>query len=154
MRLQLSFLTEIKVKCFSLKNSDLWLIPMLLRPPAGLIDPEEDPVTTAVRELKEETGYIVRHVDVILPASYSSIGLTDEATTSVFVRVDEHQVTESKQEATEDITYFWITKDEAAHFFKWNKLPKHLQEKLNLPDEPIGITARTQLVLMQFITTL
>ncbi len=25
--------------------------------PAGLIDPEEDPQTTAVRELKEETGY-------------------------------------------------------------------------------------------------
>lgn len=59
----------------------------LLSPPAGLMDPEdketEEPIiTTAKREIEEETGLKVKDTDriyVVNPLVFSSPGLTDEA---------------------------------------------------------------------------
>lgn len=59
----------------------------ILAPPAGLIDKEDmeavDPiVSTAVRELKEETGIIIKPNDrifIVNPLVFSSPGMTDES---------------------------------------------------------------------------
>ncbi|KAL7545267.1 hypothetical protein ACHAWF_008615 [Thalassiosira exigua] len=55
--------------------------------PAGLIDKDEDPGTAALREFKEETGY-VGSVAEMLPASYLSPGLTNESACLVRLEVD------------------------------------------------------------------
>lgn len=55
--------------------------------PAGLIDDGEDIISTAVREIYEETGITVKPDDVklIKERSYASPGMTDES--NAFVRV-------------------------------------------------------------------
>jgi 8-oxo-dGTP pyrophosphatase MutT (NUDIX family) len=57
--------------------------------PAGLIDPAEPPETTAVRELREETGYhgTVRWLG---PACYNSPGMTPEFTHIARMDADEN----------------------------------------------------------------
>lgn len=48
----------------------------LLEFPAGLIEPNEDPKVTALRELEEETGYLANHIESVgsyyLSPGYSS----------------------------------------------------------------------------------
>ena len=59
--------------------------------PAGLIDPDEDPADTAVRELQEETGYRGTLKWLANP-SLSSPGMTGEKVYLVMMDVDEeHQ---------------------------------------------------------------
>ena len=45
--------------------------------PAGLIDPGEQPIDTARRELEEETGYLARRIEPLV-RFYTSPGFTDE----------------------------------------------------------------------------
>jgi len=56
--------------------------------PAGLIDEGETPQKTAVRELKEETGYTGTVISVRAPA-YSSPGMTQETVSFVQIVIDE-----------------------------------------------------------------
>jgi len=105
--------------------------------PAGLID--------------EEIGYSPEQVTItstLLP-SYSSVGLTDEQTSSVFVTVDDSIKPKQNLEGAEDIEYFWVTPKEAKHFLETSHLTEKLSEQLNV--DTIGITARTQLVLKYFV---
>ncbi len=46
--------------------------------PAGLVDEGEDGKTSAIRELKEEIGADVQHIERTETSSYSSVGMTDE----------------------------------------------------------------------------
>lgn len=54
--------------------------------PAGLIDADESPVETALRELIEETGWS-GNVTSVSPVTYTSPGLTDEVIYFVCVTV-------------------------------------------------------------------
>ena len=55
--------------------------------PAGLIEPGESIETAALRELYEETGY-TGTIRRVLPASFSSSGLSGESVHMVFVDID------------------------------------------------------------------
>lgn len=55
--------------------------------PAGLIDSDEEPAEAAIREFREETGYLGT-VSGVLPASYLSPGLTNESACLVRLEVD------------------------------------------------------------------
>lgn len=50
---------------------------------SGLIDKNEFPLETAMRELKEETGLDITRVIGILPEAYSAIGITNEKTITI-----------------------------------------------------------------------
>lgn len=105
--------------------------------PAGLIDEGEQPITSAIRELKEETGYVEVLEALTLPPTYSSVGMSDELVQPILLIIDE-----TKQVATdlgdgELITHLWVTKDEA----------KELAF-----NHDIGLTARAQLALLLFAT--
>lgn len=118
----------------------------------------EDFKEAALRELYEEIGYTEEQVtifDTLLP-SYSSVGLTDEQTASVFVTVDDTISPKQHLEGTEDIQYFWIDAIDAKSLLESGKLPTWHSDPLNLNDEndipmKVGISARTQLVLKQFV---
>jgi ADP-ribose pyrophosphatase len=58
----------------------------VLELPAGLIDPGEEPIETARRELIEETGISARVVEPLV-AFYTSPGFTDEVI-HIFVGTD------------------------------------------------------------------
>ena len=77
--------------------------------PAGLIDPGEDPLTCAQRELEEETGWMTEKVEPVA-AIHTSIGFTDEVI-HIFKGVGLKQ-TQKKQEATEVIEEKFCTRDE------------------------------------------
>jgi ADP-ribose pyrophosphatase len=49
----------------------------LLELPAGLVDPGEEPIDCARRELQEETGYVARRVEPLV-SFYTSPGFTNE----------------------------------------------------------------------------
>jgi ADP-ribose pyrophosphatase len=63
---------------------------VLLELPAGMVDPNEEPTTTAARELTEETGYVAGAVRS-LGSYYTSPGFTDEQM-HLFLATDVHQV--------------------------------------------------------------
>jgi len=50
---------------------------MILEIPAGKIDEGEDPISCAIRELEEETGYKAKEVKAI-GSIYSAVGFSDE----------------------------------------------------------------------------
>ena len=97
--------------------------------PAGLIDGGEDCNISAVRELKEETGYVGKVVGFTAPV-YSSPGLTDETVSIVFIDVDEGDSQNINpvpaNEATEDIEVFLVD---------LNKVYDFLNEREKLGDK-------------------
>ena len=125
--------------------------------PAGLIDSNESITDAAIRELYEEVGYTNEQVTIesILQPSYSSVGLSDEQTASVFVTVDDSIKPKQHLEASEDITYFWIDAHQAEYFLENGYFSDELMQHLELePEEKIGVTARTQFTLKHFAETL
>ena len=61
---------------------------LVLEFPAGLLDPGEDPATTAVRELREETGY-TGTITWVGPMALSSPGSSREGVCLLLMEVDE-----------------------------------------------------------------
>lgn len=60
-----------------IRNYRIAVEQTLVELPAGTLDPGEEPVETARRELAEETGYRARRLE-LLAAFYSSPGILDE----------------------------------------------------------------------------
>lgn len=84
--------------------------------PAGLIDPGEEPMESAKRELKEETGLDLIKVNDILPLSYSAIGFSNETNLCMIGIADG---TFAKSNSTvEEINAAWYTKDEVRKLLK------------------------------------
>ena len=125
--------------------------------PSGLIEQGEDIKSTVLRELYEEVGYTEDQIEInkILLPSYSAIGLSDEQVASAFITVDDSIKPKQHLEKSEDIEYFWITAHDAEEFLENGYFNQHLMSNIGLkPNEPIGVTARTQFVLKQFADTL
>ncbi len=78
--------------------------------PAGLIDPGETPEQSARRELWEETGLQLVHIDDVLDGSYSAIGFSNERNICVF-GVAAGEFRKSTSDA-EEIIPGWYTKAE------------------------------------------
>ncbi len=85
----------------------------LIEFPAGLVDPGESPAATALRELREETGFEGEIVSV-LPESTSSPGMSSEKMTVVMIRVDGNRYRDglppSCQDENEDIETILVPK--------------------------------------------
>ena len=86
--------------------------------PAGLIDEGEEPIESARRELKEETGLDLLTVNDILPLSYSAIGFANETNLCIVGVADG---TFSKSSSTvEEIKAGWYTKDEVKKLLNYS----------------------------------
>ena len=87
--------------------------------PAGLVNPGESPEETAVRELREETGYRGK-VLRLLPPAYSSPGLTSEATRLALMEADETEQGElqTQFDESEDIETLLVEKNALADFLR------------------------------------
>ena len=80
--------------------------------PAGLVEPNEEILHTASRELFEETGLKIIDILDILTPSYQSVGMTDEAVATIICRAS-GELTNKNNTLSEDIIPMWITKEEA-----------------------------------------
>ncbi len=78
--------------------------------PAGLIDEGETAAKSAERELREETGLILRNISEEWKESYSAVGFSNEKTV-VVVGEAEGEIFPSDSEM-EEIQAGWYTKDE------------------------------------------
>ena len=87
--------------------------------PAGLINPGEDPVEAAIRELKEETGY-VGTVDFCTPRVFTSPGLSSEFVHLVRMTVDleAQKDLNTHFDESEYIETFLVAQDELADFIR------------------------------------
>jgi ADP-ribose pyrophosphatase len=102
--------------------------------PAGLIEPGEGPEQTAVRELLEETGYMIDKILGVSPLIYNSPGLTDEGCYLVYAEVDPVP-TKVNLQGSEDIITYTINMEDA---------------EVILRDNSLLIGAKTWLILNQF----
>lgn len=84
--------------------------------PAGLIDPGEEFMESAKRELKEETGLRLVRVDDVLGESFSAIGFSNEKNICV-VGVAQGEFAPSSS-TVEEIAAAWYTKAEIRELLK------------------------------------
>ena len=84
--------------------------------PAGLIDRGEDAASAAERELREETGLRLEHIDEIWMESYSAVGFSNEKNI-VITGTASGEIKPSDSEL-EEIEAFWYTKAEIRALLK------------------------------------
>lgn len=89
---------------------------------------------TAKRELQEETGYTTVLDAKVLPATYSSVGMSDEKVQPVILVVDGTKHIDQDLDPGEVIKYQWVSKDETK----------------TIATTATNLTARAQLALLLF----
>ena len=100
----------IKTKRTAIGNSDVLEIP------AGKVENGECPKKAAIRELKEETGYVTDDME-LLTTFYSSPGFTDEKK-FIFLANGLKIKEEQELEDTEEIEVVETSKDEVIEMLK------------------------------------
>ena len=111
-----------------------WRVPVndyIYAFPAGLCEPNENIITTAKRELFEETGLKIQNVLDILPPAYQSAGMSNEAVATVVCTVT-GEITNKNTTKDEDIYPMWITKEQATDIAFRNKISGRCQMFLYL----------------------
>ncbi len=84
--------------------------------PAGLIDKGEDAASAASRELQEETGLHLEHIDEIWLESYSAVGFANEKNICILgTATGEIQPSDSE---LEEIEAYWYSKAEIRALLK------------------------------------
>lgn len=120
--------------------------------PAGLIDPGEQPVNTAERELLEETGFkVMRHFSSSMPKLYTSAGLTDETFTYAFVeavqvgkpKLQDAEDIEIKVHSLEDVRDLMSTRTPMSGRL-WPVLQGFLMAGVILPERRVGYNKTTE----------
>ncbi|MBQ4377888.1 MAG: NUDIX hydrolase [Treponema sp.] len=84
--------------------------------PAGLIDAGEDAASAAGRELREETGLKLSHIDEIWLESYSAVGFSNEK--NIVVTGTASGEIRPSDSDFEEIEAFWYTKAEIRALLK------------------------------------
>lgn len=92
--------------------------------PRGLVDPGETPEEASKRELREETGLNLIHIDKVLSASFTAVGFCNETVTTV-IGVAEGEIQPSDS-VDEEIEAGWYTKEEVRKMLE-NKEPMALR---------------------------
>ena len=111
-----------------------WRVPVndyIYAFPAGLCEPNEDIITTAKRELFEETGLEIQDILDILPPAYQSAGMSNEAVATVVCTV-KGEITNKNTTKDEDIYPMWITEKQVADIVFNNKTSGRCQMFLYL----------------------
>ncbi len=92
---------------------------MVIEFPAGLVNPGENPAETAVRELREETGYRGRLLRLI-PDAFSSPGLSSEIVRLAVMEADEKEQTDltTNFDDAEDIETILVDADGLEKFLQ------------------------------------
>ncbi len=92
---------------------------ILLELPAGTLEPEEEIIDCARRELEEETGYLARKLEIIMDF-YSAPGFCSEKLTLFYAR--DLVKTKSNTDQDEFIEITEVSREEVSHLIKERKI--------------------------------
>ena len=102
------------------RTGDAWMLEII----AGLIEKGEKSLEAAVREVKEETGYLVDDLEKIYHF-YSSAGISDQVMHIFFAKVSQSKRIKNfteLQDKEEDIKVCYFKKEQIAKLLKDNKI--------------------------------